>query len=1116
MLIKNAIPIIFSFLTAALNAQVYDTAHVTIPGTLDSVAKAYLTTVTNLTVTGNIDARDFKTMRDSMPSLAVINLIGTTIISYTGTYGTEDANNDIYPANAIPQYAFFNQLTYIGKTSLTSITFPVNISFIGNYAFAGLNGLTGSLNLSSSIDSIGEFAFSGCSGLTGSLTIPSSVTHIGGYSFNGCSGCKDSLTIGTSVTYIGDEAFRGCGFTGSLTIPSSVTYIGNEAFTSPGLTDFIVEESNPFYSSINGVIFNKNKTTIIECPQGKTGTYSIPSNVESVGDYAFSGCSGLTGSLTIPSTITYLGDYSFIGCSGFKDSLYIGSSVTYIGNDAFGGCGFTGTLTIGSSVSIIGSWAFNGCSFTGLLNIPSSVTNIGNYAFMACGRFTGPLSIPSSVTSIGDYAFNGCYGFTGTLTIPPSVTSIGSRAFSFCNNLRSIIALNPVPLSESAMGESVFLFAGNIPNLYVPYGSVMAYKALPWWSSINILPVIQIYCSTDTLHTGNFVTFSADTGLIGKSLPLQWQVNGNPTGTGDSLIGYKPENGDIITCNVTINGYVVPSNAIVINFSGFTCSNNMSITVATPGTLNTLIHSCLSTTSNLTVTGTIDARDFKTMRDSMPSLTVINLKGATITAYTGKYGTQDANMDTYPANAIPQYAFYNQHTEIPKTSLTSITYPTNVNSIGDYAFSNCSGLTGSLIIPSSVTYIGDGAFTDCWGFTGSLTIPSSITYIEPETFANSGFTGTLTIPSSVTHIGGGAFFDCPGLTGPLIIPSSVTSIDQDAFYGCEFTGSLTIPSSITYIGDYAFFSSEFNSIVDLNPTPLTGNIDSSAFYEDAIKNLYVPYNSISLYKATPPWNKFNILPIVQITANSDTVYPGSSITIKAEKVSPGQPVILQWLVNGKKVGLDSTILSYVPLNGDSISCRAIFDNDTVISNSIVMKVLAATLSVSANTLNVPDISNSKATFTIWSNVSWTINEKQNWVTPDVNYGSDTADIILTASSNPLGQPRTDTLVVSATGADPQTIIVIQEANPKTNVLTIDNQDVKLYPVPVTKLLNVYLPFTPDNTEILIYKADGEEVYSSDLTDGVTAIDMGNFSAGIYFIKIYTPDKGMVIRKILKL
>ena len=134
--------------------------------------------------------------------------------------------------------------------------------------------------------------------------------------------------------------------------------------------------------------------------------------------------------------------------------------------------------------------------------------------------------------------------------------------------------------------------------------------------------------------------------------------------------------------------------------------------------------------------------------------------------------------------------------------------PDSVTTIGGNAFYYCRGFTGNLVIPNSITSIGDWVFADCSGFTGDLVIPNSVTYIDRYAFSGcSGFTGDLVIPNSVTTIGDKAFDGCTGFTGNLIIGDSVTTIGDSAFYYCRgFTGDLVIPDSVTTIGDKAFYN----------------------------------------------------------------------------------------------------------------------------------------------------------------------------------------------------------------------------------------------------------------------------------------------------------------------
>ncbi|MBO7618767.1 MAG: leucine-rich repeat protein [Bacteroidales bacterium] len=173
--------------------------------------------------------------------------------------------------------------------------------------------------------------------------------------------------------------------------------------------------------------------------------------------------------------------------------------------------------------------------------------------------------------------------------------------------------------------------------------------------------------------------------------------------------------------------------------------------------------------------------------------------------------------------------------------------PNSVTSIGYYAFSGCSGFTGDLTIPNSVTTIGESAFEGCSGFTGSLTIGNSVTSIGDFAFWGcSGFTGDLTIPNSVTEIGRMAFYSCSGFSGNLTIPDSITSMGFGVFYNCSsLTGNLIIPSTWTKIEGYTFYNCRGLSGDLIIPNSVT-EIDEFAFFKCTgfTGNLTIP-NSVT-------------------------------------------------------------------------------------------------------------------------------------------------------------------------------------------------------------------------------------------------------------------------------
>ena len=257
------------------------------------------------------------------------------------------------------------------------------------------------------------------------------------------------------MSTIGDYAFAGCTGLTSITIPDSVTSIGDYAFAwCAGLESINVEEGNPVYHSEgNCLIETESKTLIAGC---KNSIIPTDGSVTSIGEYAFSDCTGLT-SITIPDSVTSIGICAFQSCTGLT-SVKIGNAVTVIETEAFWGCTGLNNITIPDSVTSISYGAFYGCTGLTSITIPDSVTSMGWGAFNNTGWydiqpdgliFAGKVAYkykgncPSSVIidngtlGIAGYAFEDCTGLT-SVTIPDSVTSIDSYAFFGCTGLESI------------------------------------------------------------------------------------------------------------------------------------------------------------------------------------------------------------------------------------------------------------------------------------------------------------------------------------------------------------------------------------------------------------------------------------------------------------------------------------------------------------------------------------------------------------------------------------------------------------------------------------------------------------------------------------------------------
>ena len=493
----------------------------------------------------------------------------TTLIQYpggkTGSYTIPDGVTSIGYAtfvgcNGLKSVIIPNSVTSIGSDAfsgcigLKSVTIGSGVITIGNNAFQYCDSLT-SITIPNNVTSIGDEAFSYCTYLT-SVSLGSGVANIGNQAFYSCSGLT-SITIPDSVTSIGSNAFDSCSKLTSVTIPAGVTSIGSNAFLSCTLlTTITVNTANSAYSSVDGVLFNRNKTTLFQCPGGKTGNYTIPNSVTSIANGAFNNCAGLTG-ITIPNSVTSIGDAVFTSCTSLKN-IAIPDSVTSIGTVPFYNCSGLVTATIGNGITGIGNNAFYYCSDLTSVTIGSNVTSIGSNVFYYCSSLTN-VTIGSSVKTIGDGAFYDCTGLT-SITLPGSVTSIGGYAFGGCTGLTAVYFQGNAP----SLGSSVFFGDNNATVYYSPgttgWGST--FGGLPTGTkTVTVTLTVTANPSQGGSVTGGgtfesgssckvtakaksgytFVNWTENDIVVSSSAIYSFTINGNR----DLVANFTPQTGDV-------------------------------------------------------------------------------------------------------------------------------------------------------------------------------------------------------------------------------------------------------------------------------------------------------------------------------------------------------------------------------------------------------------------------------------------------------------------------------------------------------------------------------------------------------------------------------------------
>ena len=684
---------------------------------------------------------------------------------------------------------------------------------------------------------------------------------------------------------------------------------------------------------------NASTCTITGVTDATKAEYIIPSYVTSIGENAFTSCTELT-RLTIPANVTSIGSYAFLGCfklveicdlsahvtvtSGKTTNGYIGYYATHVYTDASeesivtvdengfvfvqkeNGLFLTGyageqtnitlpTTCNGVAYAIAERALYNNKRITGV-TIGNGITGIQAYQFSGCTALQS-VSLGNDVAEIGAFAFENCTALQ-LISFGTGIKTIGESAFDGCEalkmvNLADVAAWCAISLADESANPFYYeasLYVNGVPTseLVIPNG-VTAIAPYAFYScgitSLVISDSVETigesafrFClSLESVKLGNGITTISDWAFTGCTALHTLDLGSRVQAIGSNAFA---------ACEA-LNKVVIPNTATSIGTDAFkycyrlieVCNlSSLSIQRGSSG------YGGVAYYAQAVYTSREEAGEVFT--DINGFVFYENGETCYFVGYVGDETElilpESCNGKNYMIN---QYAFYNCE------SLTSITIPNSVTSIGSYAFYSCNSLTSitfaensklmsigsyafhscesltSITIPDSVTSIGSSAFSGCTSlksmtlpFVGNAKYGTSYTHFG-YIFGASTYSGHSSyIPTSLktvvitggTSIGNYAFYGCTSLTS-ITIGNSVTSIGERAFYGCRSLTSITIPNSVTSIDDYAFSGcSSLTSITFAENSKLT-SIGDQAFYScSKLTSITIPSSVTSI-----GWNAFH-------------------------------------------------------------------------------------------------------------------------------------------------------------------------------------------------------------------------------------------------------------------
>ena len=622
---------------------------------------------------------------------------------------------------------------------LNSVNFGEGLLSIGSCAFQNCRDLN-SVNFGEGLLSIGSYAFENCPNIE-TVCLPESLTTIGSEAFKDCSKLT-SIDIPNKVTKLNDNTFANCTSLKNVSIGSGCTSISSTAFVgSNAIEKIIVAGGNANYSSVDGALLNKEKTSIILYPKSKSGEFVIPDTVTSISDHAFDNVPNLT-------------------------KITIGANVKTIGARAFQNCNSLETVIFKDSDTIkktIGNYAFYKCPALSKVDFGNAVKSIGSYSF-AVNDSIKSIELPDSLESIGDGAFFCNRKLTNIVFTGENLTSIGSNAFQDCDSLTE--------LNLKGNGETVIDYGAFCGNDALKKISLAGIKTINNYAFQNCVVLNSVNFGEGLLSIGSCAFLNCP-NIETVSLP-------------ESLTTIN--NGAFKECS-KLTSIDIPNKVTELNditFANCTSLKNVSIGSGCTSISTTAFFGA-SSIDRITVSE--DNKNF-TAVDGV----LYNKDMTTLVLYPKNCSGEFAVPDT--VTTIADYAFDNS------PNITKVTIGKNVKTIGFYAFSGNKKLETVEFTGNNLTSIEDEAFSDCIALS-ELNITGNGLVINSDAFYRNYALKSLTLGTGVKTINSYAFRQCTSLE-TVNIGNDVETIGYYAFYNNNNLKQLVLGKGLNSIDSSAF------------------------------------------------------------------------------------------------------------------------------------------------------------------------------------------------------------------------------------------------------------------------------------------------------------------------